>query len=105
MRVQHQIDARPRHEHGQPTQKLDGVEHDVRRPIPPRLPKLQPHLTFAGQVEPLLRHRRTQRIATHALEPIALPGRHHEARMEVKPVGPCVTSALRLGLALLGRLT
>src|SRR5207247_8419142 len=54
-------------------QKLDGVEHDVRRPITPRLPELQPHLTLVGQVEPNLRHGRTQRIATHALEPIPLP--------------------------------
>jgi hypothetical protein len=73
--VQHQIDARPRHPHGQPSQKLNGVKHEVRRPIPPRLPELQPHLTLAGQVKPLLRHRRTQRIATHALEPIPLPSR------------------------------
>ena len=98
--VQHQVDARPRHEHGQPSQKLDGVEHDVRRPIHAAGAAGAPVLV--GQVEPLLRHRRTQRIATHALEPIPLPGRHDEARMEVKPVGPCVTSALRGCLALLG---
>ena len=42
----------------QPSQKLDGVEHHVRRPIAHRLTELQPHLTVAGQVEPLQHVRR-----------------------------------------------
>jgi hypothetical protein len=54
--VQDQVDARPRHERRQPPQKLDGVEHDVRRPIAPRLPELQPHLSLVSQVEPLQGH-------------------------------------------------
>jgi hypothetical protein len=103
--VQNQVDARPRHKHGQPSQKLDGVEHHVRRPIAPRLPELQPHLSLVGQVEPLLGHGRTQRIAARALEPLPLPGRDDEARMQIEPVRPRVTASVLGRLALLlGRL-
>ena len=69
------------------------VEHDVRRPITPRLSELQPHLTLVGQVEPILHHGRTQRISTHALEPIPLPGRYDEARMQIEAVRPRVTAS------------
>jgi hypothetical protein len=51
--VQNQVDARPRHEHRQPTQELDGVERDVRRPVGPRLPELQPHRALVSHAEPL----------------------------------------------------
>ena len=48
-----------------------------------------------GQVEPLLRHGWTQRIATHALEPIPLPGRYDEARMQIEAVRSRVTAIVR----------
>jgi hypothetical protein len=101
--VQNQVDARPRHEHREPSQELDGVKYDVRRPIAPRLPEFYPHLTLAGHVEPLLRHGRTQRIAAHALEPLPLPGRHDEARVQIEAVRPRVTPSVLGRLALLGR--
>jgi len=59
-----------------------GSEHDVRRPIAPRLPELQPHLSLVGQVDPIPGHGRTQRVATYAIEPLPLPSRYDKARVQ-----------------------
>ena len=87
-------------QHRQPSQKLDGVEQHVGRPIAPWLPELQPHVSLLSHVEPLGGHGWTQRIAAHTLEPLPLPGRDDEARMQVEAVRPCVTAIVREGLAL-----
>jgi hypothetical protein len=92
--VQDQVDARAWHEHRQSPQKLDGVEHDVRRPVAPRLPELEPHLSLVGQMDPLLGHGRTQHIATHALEPLPLPSRYDKARVQIEAVRPRMTASL-----------
>ena len=55
--VQQEVDPRSRHEHRQPAQELDGVEHQVRRPIGPPMPELQHHPPVAGHPEPIARHR------------------------------------------------
>ena len=73
--VQHQVDPRPRHEHRQPSQKVEGIPLHVRRAIDPPVPELQPHPPVAGDAPSFSRHGRTQRIATHALEPLPLLGR------------------------------
>ena len=48
----------------------------VRCPIGPRLPQVQPYLSVAGHAEPPGCHLRPQGVATHPVEPIPLPGRH-----------------------------
>jgi hypothetical protein len=70
----------PGHTSGAPT-----VEYDVRRSVAPRLAELQPHLPLMGQVDPFLRHRRSQRVATYPLEPTTLSSRHHEPACRSKP--------------------
>ncbi|OFV90506.1 MAG: hypothetical protein A3G76_05845 [Acidobacteria bacterium RIFCSPLOWO2_12_FULL_65_11] len=39
--AQNQIDPRPRHEHRQPSQKVEGIPLQVRRAIGPPMPQLQ----------------------------------------------------------------
>jgi len=90
--VQDQVDARSWHDHGQPPQKLDGVELDVGSSIAPRLPELQSHLSLVGHVEPLLRHRRSQGVATDEFEALPLPNRHDEAGMQIEAVPSRLTA-------------
>jgi hypothetical protein len=65
----------------------------VRRPIGPRLPQRDAHLAVVGQGEPLGRDGRSQDIAADPLEPIALPRRNDEPRMQVQPVPARMTRA------------
>jgi hypothetical protein len=83
----------PRHQHGQPAQELHRVEHDVGRPIGPRLPPRDAHLTVGRHGEPLGRDGRPEHVAADPLEPIALPRRDDEPRMQVHPVPPRMARA------------
>jgi len=66
------VDPRSWHEHGQSRQKLNRVEHEVRRPITPRLP---------------------ERIATQPLKPIPVSRRHHQPGVQIDAVPARVTAA------------
>lgn len=91
--VQDQVDARPRHQHGKPSEELHRIEHDVLRPVGPRLSERQAHLTLGGQGEPLGHHGRPQRVTADPLEPLALPRRDDEPRMQVEAIPPGMTKA------------
>lgn len=98
--VENQVDARARHQHRQPPQELDRIEHQVGRPITPRTPEGEPHLPVFSQVNALLRDGRAQDVATHPLEPRPLPGRHDHPRMQIEAVRPRVAAVNAGRLAL-----
>ena len=76
----------------------------MRRPIGPPMPELQHHLPIARDTESIAWHRRTERIAAHPLESVAVPGRYHQAGMQIEPVRPRLTRpGLGGGLHSLGR--
>jgi len=52
------------------------------------MPEVQQHLAFRGEVNPIVRHRRTQGVAAEALEPRAIARWHHSGRVEIEAVPP-----------------
>ena len=56
--VREQIDPRPRHEDRQASEEVHWVEHDIRRPIAPRLPQRHAHLGVVGQMDVVNGHGR-----------------------------------------------
>jgi hypothetical protein len=93
--VQHEVDPRPWRQHGQPFQQLQRIEAQMRRAIRPAVPQRQPDLTVTGPVQPLLGQGRAQRVAAHALQPIAVAGSNHESGVQIEPVGARVTGPQR----------
>ena len=76
---------RRRHERRKPGQKIERLQHDVRRPVSiPRLEAIA-HLPLRGQREPLHRHRRAAHIAGEPLQLRALIGFDPDARVQRKP--------------------
>jgi hypothetical protein len=69
----------------------DRVEHDVCRPISPRLPQREAHLAVGRQGEPLGRDGRPERVPADPFEPIALSRRNDERRMQVQSLPPRMT--------------
>jgi hypothetical protein len=65
----------------------------VRRPVGPRVPEREAHLAVGRQGEPLGRDRRPEHVAADPLEPIALPRRDDEPRMQVQPMPVRMTRA------------
>jgi hypothetical protein len=60
---QPQIDPRARRERRQPFEQLHRLEEELRRPVRPPVPQIQDHLPVRGQVQPISRNRRAQRVA------------------------------------------
>ena len=50
------------------------------------MPQREPQAPVIGQVQAVDRHRRTQYVAAHALQPLALPGRHDETGVQAQAV-------------------
>jgi hypothetical protein len=72
--VQDQVDARPRHEHRQPSQERHGIEEQSRRPITPGLSQQEPHRPVGGQIQAIHRDRRPQNVSAYTFESLARPG-------------------------------
>ena len=89
------------YQHGQPAKKLHRVEHDVCRPIGPRLPQREAHLAVGRQGESVGRHGWSQGVAADAFEPIALPCRNDEPRVQV----PSMPAGLTLAQGAIDRRT
>jgi hypothetical protein len=70
-----------------------GIESQVRRSVRPSVPQCEPDLPVATDLQPVLREWRSQRVATEALQAIALIGSRHEARMKIEPVDVGVSGA------------
>ena len=98
--VQNEVDARPRDQDREALQEFDGIEHEVRRAIRPRVPELQDDLPLRGEAEPVLRHRQSQGVPTELLETLSIVGGDPHARVEVKPILPGVTARRRQGCVL-----
>jgi hypothetical protein len=69
--IENQVDARPRREGRQALEQFDRLEQQVRGPVAPASAQLQQHLPVPGEMNPLLRHRRPQRVPAQMLEPVA----------------------------------
>ena len=91
--AQHPIDPRARHEHRQTLKKRGRLERQRRRAIRPRMAELQHDLTVGPDLEAIVRHRRAQGVATHALQPIPVAGGHEQTRVQVEALPPGMTGA------------
>jgi hypothetical protein len=86
-KVENQIDARPGHQHRQALEQLERREYQVRRPVAPRVAQREAHPSVVRQVETIGRHGGPQHVPAHPLQPLALPGRNDDARVEAVVVG------------------
>jgi len=71
---------------------FEGIEQEVRGAIRPPVSELQPHLSIARQMEPVLRDERPQRVPTHPLEAVPLVCVDPHVGMEVEPILARVTA-------------
>jgi predicted lysophospholipase L1 biosynthesis ABC-type transport system permease subunit len=85
-------------------QEFDGVEHEVRRAIRPRVPEAQDDLPLRGEAEPVLRHRRSQGVPTELLETLPRVGGDAHVRMEFESLLAGVMARGGRDLVLLPRL-
>ena len=58
----------------------------MRRPVQPRVREFQPYLTVSGQMEPVLRDGRPERIPAQPVEARGLTRGHDDARMQIETV-------------------
>jgi hypothetical protein len=98
--IQDQVDARPRDQDGVALQEFDGIEHEVRRTIRPRMPEPQDDLPLRVEVEPVLRNRWPQGVPIEPFETLSIVGGDPHARVEVEPILPSVTVHPRGGRVL-----
>ncbi len=81
-----QIDSGFRHQGGQPGDKIQGLEDDMRGAIPTRRLELVTNITIRREQQPLFRDRRPGNIATQPLQLVALIGpRRHTGMHKVRP--------------------
>jgi hypothetical protein len=52
------------------------------------VPQIEDHLPVRGQVQPVDRDRRAQRIAAQSFEPRPIPRRHHDGGVEIEAIHP-----------------
>ena len=84
--VQDQIDPRSRRERGEPFQQFDRLEQQMRGPVRPRAPQLEPDLAGIGPLETFLHHRGPQGVAGDALQTVPLLGGHADSGVQIESV-------------------
>jgi len=62
--VQHQVDPRPRRERRQPFQQFDGLEQEIRCPVRPMMPQIEPRLSLLRQVNAIVRRMEVESVLT-----------------------------------------
>ena len=102
---QNRIDPGPRNQHGEPPQEFDRIRHQMRRPVRPRVPQFEPHLTVRCEAQPILRNGRPQHVTAHTLKALAIARWDADARVEVEATLPRMTAPGRGGVALADRVT
>jgi len=89
--IQQEIDPRARRECCQPFEQLHRLEEQLCRPVRPSVPQIEHHLPLGGQVQPVGRDGRTERVAAQPFEPRSIARRHDDGGVEIEAVPPGVT--------------
>jgi hypothetical protein len=80
-----QVYSRRRHEHRQPGDEIQGLQHDVRRSVSIRGLKPVTDLPLRREIEPLDGHRRAAHVAGESFELLPLLGLYANPRVQRKP--------------------
>jgi hypothetical protein len=81
-----EVAARFGHEGRQAREQIERLEHEVGRAVVPFAFQLEEHATILEERQALLRHRRTQQVATEAFETIAVIASDGDGGVEVETV-------------------
>ncbi len=93
--VEHEIDARPRSQGGEPFEEFQGLKEEVAGAIVPGALELQQDAAVAREPEAILGDRRSQEVAAELLEPRTIFCWDEQVRVEIE--------ALKMGLTGPGR--
>ena len=63
------------------------------------MPELQHHLALSREVHMIGRHRRSQRVAAHGLEPVPLAGGDHHVGVQIEAVRARVMRPLKYSVS------
>jgi hypothetical protein len=83
-RSEQQIHSRARDEDGEPREERARREGDVGGPIAPGRAEPDGDVPAGHAVQALVRQQGSQRVATDALQAVPMPGRHADARVQIR---------------------